>query len=1633
MLSIALSNKRINTSVDVKTPVRKQGHIVSTNSICDHLNKEFAVMANKVSKGTTATELQTFLGDLFCTDAPDDLLTREPEELFAAGHAMWKASATRKAGQSIVRVFGPRGTETAGPNKTRHTAIIIINDDMPFLVDSLTGCLSATMHYRIHMMHHPIMDVPRDAGGKRSGGKGTQRVRESMMYVEVDAQSDQRALAELKETLEKTLVDVRDAVTDWRAMLAKIDETVASLTVNPPPIAASEVDETIQFLRWLGADHFTFLGFREYRFDGNPATFDFSHVDGSALGILRDPDRYVLRDKDGLTPMSPEIRHFLTQPEPLIITKANVKSTVHRPSHLDYIGVKIFDAEGNAIGERRFVGLFTSLSYSQFAHDVPLIRGKVANIQKRAKLGHQSFAGKALTHILENFPRDELFQVSEDWLYETVLGVLQLTERPRPRAFIRPDQFERFVSALVYVPRENYHSGLRTAITDILCTAYNGEMSVYYAKLSEEPLARWHFIIRTKPGDVPKVEEEDIQQQIIEATQGWEDRLQLSLINHLGEEKGNKFHHEYKSRFTTAYREFFSPAQAAYDVIKLEEIDGDDDLRVDFYNHLSDGDNRFRLKIYHGSELIALSSCMPILENMGFRVLSEHSFKMGAHTSSYIHDFSLECGATDCVQVKEVKPLVEDLFVGVWNGAVENDGFNKLVLTSAMTWSEILVLRAYGKYLRQLGIGYTPDYIADTMVEHASVSRLLYGLFAAQFDPAFKGDREAEADKHKSAIARALEKVRSLDHDRIVRAYVNVISATLRSNYYQDGVVDRVDERALAFKIRSREVEEAPLPRPFAEIWVYSPQVEGVHLRGGPIARGGLRWSDRREDFRTEVLGLVKAQQVKNAVIVPQGSKGGFYPKQLPTGGDRDAFMQEGIASYRSFITSLLSLTDNLKGGKTIAPKQTVRRDGNDPYLVVAADKGTATFSDISNGISEGRGFWLGDAFASGGSAGYDHKKMGITAKGAWVSVQRLFRERGIDVQKDEFTVIGVGDMAGDVFGNGMLLSKKIRLQAAFNHMHIFIDPNPGDTGKAWKERKRLFEKPGSTWADYNQKLMSKGGGIFSRADKSIKLTAEIKAWLGIEESSLPPTELINRILKAQADLLWFGGIGTYVRATDETDQQAGDRANDALRVTAQELNVTVIGEGGNLGMTQKARIEFAKRGGRLNTDFIDNSAGVDCSDKEVNIKILLTDAIAKGSLQAEDRNQLLEDMTDEVSEIVLSDNYLQTQAISLAEAAAVSSRHYHLGLIKALERDGGLDREIEFLPSDEGFSELAANEQGLTRPEISTLMAYAKMSLFDTVIKSDLIDDPMMQPELEWGFPSVLRERFGDELSVHQLRREIIATVLANEVVNWAGLTFVYEVKEETGLAVGDIVAAFVVVREVFGLQKQWDAINALDYKVAAGTQYDMHQSVSDSLKAQVLWMLRNLEQPFNVSDLVERFKTPFEKLFGIKQSVLSKPAQTAFVDRRDSLKAAGVGHDLATFVSAFEVLASGPDIIMVAEECGKSVDYVAGVHFALGDLLHFDWLRQRADRIALDDHWEMLATRSILEDLADQQRQLVHQVCASAGKKTVRQAVSAWEKDRATTLIRSERLAEDLQSSGTLSVAKLSFAARHLRSILR
>ena len=1592
----------------------------------------------------TMKDFSRFLEDFYPLSAPEDFLESDPDMLFGVAHTMWKMAGKRVPGSPDVMVFNPEKKKHGFTSD--HTVVMVITDDMPFLVDSLTAGLAVSMRQRLFMMHHPQLITCRDKTGKRLKTSGLKKavetvggrkpspedgVRESYLYAEINAVSAAEDIDPIDATIRSILGDVRATVDDWRAMLAKIDETVASLTVNPPPVSGEQVEETIRFLRWLGANHFTFLGFQEYRFDGDPLTSDFSLVGGSGLGILRSPDRYILRGPEGLTAISSEIRHFMTLAEPVVITKANVKTQVHRPVHLDYIGVKIFDNDSNVIGERRFVGLFTSLAYSRSSFEVPLLRSKAKYVVDRAPFDKGTHNSKVLGHILETLPRDELFQISRELLYNTALGVVQLTERPRPRAFLRRDKFERFVSALVYVPREVYTAGLREIIGDILCQAFGGEVSVYYGLLSEDSLARWHFIIRTKPGQVLDADENAINEAIAAAALGWQDGLHAELTERLGEEVGNHLYRVYKDKFSVAYRAAFDPGQAAFDVIMLEEMTEGDDIRFDFYKHLADGEDRYRLKIHHRSRVVPLSDCLPMLENLGFRVIGEHAYELLDNSGGCVHDFTLERDGGIAYPLAQLTPLIQEILTRVWHGIVEDDGFNQLTLTSALGWKAIVVLRAIAKYLRQLGLGYSPDYVEDCLIEHAGIATKLFNLFKVRLDPAPNKGRSQAEEELSDELNRALETVTVLDQDRILRAYVNVIKSILRANFWQDGVIDGVDERAFAFKIRSRDVEEAPLPRPFAEIFVYSPRIEGVHLRGGPIARGGLRWSDRREDFRTEILGLVKAQQVKNAVIVPQGAKGGFFPKKLSPSMDRDSFMAEGVASYRSFISSLLSITDNLKGGKVAGPENVARLDGDDPYLVVAADKGTATFSDISNGIATDRGFWLGDAFASGGSNGYDHKKMGITAKGAWVSVQRLFREMGINTQKDRFSVIGIGDMAGDVFGNGMLLSKTIELKAAFNHMHIFLDPNPGDTEATWKERKRLFALPRSAWTDYDSKLISKGGGVFARSEKSIPLSPEIRKWLGVAETAMAPHQLINAILKAEADLLWFGGIGTYVRATSETDIQVGDRANDALRVSADQLRVKVVGEGGNLGMTQQSRIEFAHLGGRVNTDFIDNSAGVDCSDKEVNIKILLADAVAGKKLKIDERDSLLAEMTNDVSEIVLSDNYLQTQAISLAEAQAVSAREYHLGLIRTLERDGNLNREIENLPSDEQFAELAASGTGLTRPEIATLMAYAKMSLNEVLERSPLIKDPLLQSELEWGFPPALRERFPDEMARHRLRDAIVATVLANEVVNWAGLTFVFEIKEETGLAVDDIIGAFVVTREVYGLNDIWQEINRLDYKVDAEVQTRLHLEVSSFVKDQVLWLLRNSEHPFDMNAFIGRFKPALQALVTKPSKMLSESALKLFKSRRQAYQGEGVPQGLATQVAALVALRQAPDIITVAEEGGQKVETVASTYFSLGDIAGFEWLRQSAEKIVPDDHWELLAVRSVVEDLADQQRRLALDVVAATGKKG--EGMKTWKDAQKTRLIRADRLLSDLKASGAMTVAKLSFAARHLRSILR
>ncbi|MCK5041447.1 MAG: NAD-glutamate dehydrogenase, partial [Sphingomonadales bacterium] len=1402
-------------------------------------------------------DLTRFIEAFYTSVALEAIAEIPAKTLLAVAQSMWQFSEKRKANTPLVRVFNP--TEKKDGWTSQHTVIQIINDDMPFLVDSVTSGLTVVRRLGIRILNHPMIMVERKNNGQRistneivsyEDEKPKQKGCESFIFMEIDTRLEGDKLSQLCADIHSILEDVRLAVDDWPLMVERAKDTVKILGQHKSLKDTGGAEETQKFISWLMEDNFTFLGYREYRFKGDPKTADFKPTRGSGLGLLRNSSRHILRGAKGFTAISPEIREFLSLPDPIIITKANVKTQVHRPVHLDYIGVKMFDSKGHVIGERRFVGLFTSVSYSRRSEDIPLVRRKLTNVQERSNLEKHSHAGKALAHILETFPRDELFQIGENKLLEMSMGIQQLMERPRARVFIRRDKFERFVSALVYVPRENYNSTLRNDIGRIIADAHNGEISVYYAQLSDVSLARWHFIIRTQPGNVPHPDMNEINIKVEAAAKHWSQHLKEKLMRRLGHIEGARLGAKYENVFPMTYREAFWPHRALSDVIRLEEIKTKDDIVFEVYRLLADNNNVVRLKIIHASKMVSLSDCLPILENLGLRVVAEHAYSIRNDFGGCIHDFYMEGVVGAEINIEAIKTPVEEILGQVWAEKIEGDGLNALTIDAGLRGEQIVVLRAYVKYLRQIGLPFSQHYVLSCMVNNSDVSLRLVQLFEVLFDPAGGGkkSRLTNAKKLSVEIRQILENVTSLDEDRILRSFLNVILATVRTNYYQPSYVcgDAPGGHVpgLALKIRSRNVEMAPEPKPFAEIFVYSPRYEGVHLRGGAVARGGLRWSDRPEDFRTEILGLAKAQMVKNSVIVPVGAKGGFVPKHLDASMDRQAFMDEGTACYKSFISSLLSVTDNLKNGRVVSPKKVVRWDKHDPYLVVAADKGTATFSDTANSIATDYGFWLGDAFASGGSIGYDHKKMGITARGAWVSVERLFRELGVNVAKDPISVIGIGDMSGDVFGNGMLLSRSILLNVAFDHRHIFFDPNPNPE-KSYIERKRMFKLPRSSWMDYSAKLISEGGGIFPRSAKSIPLNKEFREFLGVEATSMTPNELINQILKAKADLLWIGGIGTYVKATTERNVEVGDRANDPVRVSANDLGVKVVGEGGNLGMTQKARIEFDRVGGRLNTDFVDNSAGVDCSDKEVNIKILLADAMSSKDLTEKERVKLLSRMTKDVGRIVLEDNYLQTQAISIAEKQAVKARDQHAALIRLLEREGRLDREIEGLPNDEQFAEMAANMQGLTRPELAVVVSYAKMSLYDVLLQSSLMDNPVLQAELEWGFPSILHGTFAKQLKRHQLRHEIIATTLANEVVNRGGMTFVYDIKEETGLAVDQIIAAFLVVRDAFNLNSIWGDIDKLDYKISPDVQMEMHIGVCNFLRDQTIWYLHNSPSP--------------------------------------------------------------------------------------------------------------------------------------------------------------------------------------------
>ena len=1485
-------------------------------------------------------QAESFARQYYRWVSPEDLAERSQLDLYGAAVSHFTHARERTPGAAKVRVYNPQ-FEVNGWQST-HTVVEIVTDDMPFLIDSVSMELTRR-GFGIHLVIHPVMSVKRDETGRLTEvlppGPDPPKtaIAESVIHAEVDRRTNPEELHSLERHLRRVIDEVRAAVEDWPEMRARALDISRELETKPPPsIAQEDVDEARAFLAWLADHHFTFLGYRDYDLEAGP---QLTAVKGSGLGVLRQqPDANGRpRSFDNLPPA---VKERAPEPYLLNLTKANSRATVHRPAYLDYIGVKRFDDEGNVTGERRFLGLYTTAAYHASPRDIPILRRKVDTILQKAAFPHDSHNEKALIEILETHPRDELFQTPVDELFEIAMGVLYLGERQRVGLFVRKETFGRFLSCLVFVPRDRFNTDNRRRIEAILRRAFHASSIDYTTRVSESVLVRLHYTVYIEPGHTPAYDAHEIETLLVAATRSWVDDLESALIQEHGEEHGNLLRMRYADAFPTAYRADWVARSAVADIAQIERLSRDDDLTLTVYRPLEAPRGVVRAKLFRSGSPLTLSDMLPVFENMGVQVGDERPYEVAprGRANVWIYDFGLTYQGDRELETDRVRESFKDSFVRTWRGEVENDGYNRLLLLAGLTWREVTILRSVARYLRQAGTTFSDAYVERAVVAHPRIARLLVDLFRARFEPG--RTRTDHADLLQKEIGEAIEAVQSLDEDRILRNFLAVLQAMLRTNFFQRDSGGR-PKLYVSFKLDPSGLPMLPLPRPQFEIFVYSPRMEGVHLRGGRVARGGLRWSDRREDFRTEVLGLMKAQMVKNAVIVPVGAKGGFVVKQPPA--SRDDMPAEVEACYRIFINGLLDVTDNISGGEIVPPDDVVRYDGDDPYLVVAADRGTATLSDVANSIAREHGFWLDDAVASGGSTGYDHKKMGITARGAWESVKRHFREMGRDVQSEDFTVVGVGDMSGDVFGNGMLLSKHIRLFAAFDHRHVFVDPDP-DPASSWEERQRMFELPRSSWDDYDRLKLSDGGDIYPRTAKSIELSAEARAALGIEgDSALTPHELITAILRAPVDLLWNGGIGTYVKARSETHAEAGDKANDAVRVNADELRCRVVGEGGNLGLTQRGRIEYARLGGRVNTDAIDNSGGVDCSDHEVNIKVLLDGVVAAGDLTWKQRNELLVEMTDAVAEQVLRDNYEQTETLSLAEANAASMLDVHARFIAALERDRVLDRDIEALPSTEDLAERTGSNGGLTRPELAALISYSKIDLYRELLGSDVPEDPYLSAELEAYFPAPLPERFGEQMRAHRLRREITATQLVNNVLHGGGTTFAYRLSEETGARASDIVRAYTVAREVFQMRPQWAEIEALDNVVAAETQIAMLLEGRRLIERGTRWLLRNRRSPLAIEDTVVHFALGAEVLYVEIAGLLAAPDAEPLARRADELRSAGVPDGLAQRVASLPTMFAALDIVEVAHETGHEVKPVAAVHFELGSALELHWLRDR------------------------------------------------------------------------------------------
>jgi glutamate dehydrogenase len=1563
-----------------------------------------------------------------------DLDDRRVEDLYGAAMTAWHGAQHRELGEPQVEVYNP-DPEQHGWQST-HTVVEILTDDMPFLVDSVTMELSR-QNLAIHLTIYPMLDVRRDDDGQltdvfpRDSGE-PDVLTEAIVHVEIDRQTDASKLERIRESLVEVLGDVRAAVEDWPATREQLHETLTALEEHPPLVDEDELEEAKAFLSWLDDDHFTFVGFRVYDLDRRDDGDVIVAREETGLGILRGAPR----SEKHLAEQPPEVGELARARHLLNLTKANSASTVHRPSYLDYVGVKRFGADGEVVGEVRFLGLYTSRVYSARPEEIPVVRRKVDAVLDRAAFPRDTHDAKDLTAILEAYPRDELFEVSTDELFELSMGVLGLQERRRVRLFLRRDRYGRYYSCLVFVPRDHYTTKTRLRLQDVLRDAFDATGMEHSVRLSESVLARLHFIVHTEPGHDSAPDVEDLERRLADAARDWSDDLRVALIDELGEERGTRLCHDYGEAFPAAYREDYPARFAVADIERLERLEPDGDLGMSLHRPVEAPEGSVRFKLYRTGSPNTLSQVLPVLENMGFEVIDQRPYDIDPDGASprWIHDFGLrfEPGALD---TKDARTAFQDAFARVWSGDNENDGFNRLVLGAGLPWRDVTVLRAYSKYLRQTETRYSLNYMQDALVDHPAVTRRLRELFHARFDPSTHD--QDRTDELVAEIETELEEVSSLDEDRILRSFLQLILATLRTNHF------RTDDEGehhphLALKFDPSRVPDLPRPRPAFEIFVHSPRTEGVHLRGGRVARGGLRWSDRREDFRTEVLDLTKAQTVKNAVIVPVGAKGGFVVKTPPSAGaDPQAHRDEVKECYRTFIRGLLEVTDNIIDGDVVPPSDVVRYDDDDPYLVVAADKGTASFSDTANEISVSNGFWLGDAFASGGSSGYDHKAMGITARGAWVSVRSHFRELGVDTQSTDFTVVGIGDMSGDVFGNGMLLSRHIRLVAAFDHRHIFVDPDP-DAKTSYEERQRLFDQPRSSWESYDRELISEGGGVWPRTAKSIELSEPLRALLDLPDGQdvdrMTPDELVSALLRAPVDLLFNGGVGTFVKASDQTHAEVGDKTSDRVRIDASELRCRVIGEGGNLGLTQRARIEFALGGGRINTDAIDNAAGVDCSDHEVNIKILLDAMVRDDDLTGKQRNQLLVEMTDEVAELVLRNNDAQVQALSNAVTNALPMADVSRRYIDHLEQLGRLDREMEALPSDEELMERRDRDGGLTRPEFAVLLAYTKTLVYDALLDSDLPEDPWCARELEDYMPTALRERFGDRLHEHRLRREIIATQVANGLVNDAGTTFLYRIGEETGADAWDIARAHLVSREVFDLPGIRNEVRELDAEVVAERLTAIVLEARKLVERGTRWLLRKCRRPLDIGETIEAFGPATAEVGAMLAEHLRGADREAAAATSRDLQDQGVPTALAERLAHLPWLICALDVVTVAndDEVDEPIDAVTEMYFALSERLHLDWLREQIAALPRNTRWETLARDALREDFFTQHSALTGEVLRTTDPNTsADDRVERWVERNAAQVARCEQILTETDTTGSPDLAMLSVGVRELRNL--